>query len=127
MRDIDTAIKVMKQVKQFGMELAIDDFGTGYSSLSNLRLFPLDRLKIDRSFTMELGVNNDSTEITLTILAMAKNLGLKIIAEGVETLEQADFLRRNGCQEFQGYLYFRPMSADMVTEMLLTKAALSSH
>ena len=127
MRDIDTAIKVMKQVKQFGMELAIDDFGTGYSSLSNLRLFPLDRLKIDRSFTMELGVNNDSTEITLTILAMAKNLGLKIIAEGVETLEQADFLRRNGCQEFQGYLYFRPMSADMVTEMLLTKAAVSSH
>lgn len=125
MRDIDTAIDVMKQVKQYGMELAIDDFGTGYSSLSNLRHFPLDRLKIDRSFTMELGTNNDSTEITLTILAMARNLGLKIIAEGVETREQAEFLRRNGCQEFQGYLYYRPVSADMVTEMLLAKSALS--
>ena len=125
MRDIETAIKVMKQVKQYGMELAIDDFGTGYSSLSNLRHFPLDRLKIDRSFTMELGDNNDSTEITLTILAMAKNLGLKIIAEGVETQEQAEFLRRNGCNEFQGYLYYRPVSADMVTEMLLAKSSIS--
>ena len=126
MRDIDSAIKVMKQVKHVGMELAIDDFGTGYSSLSNLRHFPLDRLKLDRSFTMELGVNKDTTEITLTILAMAKNLGLKIIAEGVETNEQADFLRRNGCHEFQGFLYYRPVSADMVTELLLAKASLHS-
>lgn len=125
MRDIDIAIKVMKQVKKYGMELAIDDFGTGYSSLSNLRHFPLDRLKLDRSFTMELGDKMDTTEITLTILAMARNLGLKIIAEGVETREQAEFLRRNGCQEFQGYLYYRPVSADMVTEMLLAKSAIN--
>ena len=125
MRDIDTAINVMKQVKKSGMELAIDDFGTGYSSLSNLRHFPLDRLKIDRSFTMELGTDNGSAEITLTILAMAKNLGLKIIAEGVETHEQAEFLRLNGCHEFQGFLYYRPVSADMATELLLTNSAIS--
>ncbi len=125
MRDINTAIKVMKQVKHFGMDLAIDDFGTGYSSLSNLRHFPLDRLKLDRSFTMELGVNTETTQITLTILAMAKNLGLKIIAEGVENQEQAEFLRQNGCQEFQGYLYYRPLSADMATEILLAKSVVN--
>jgi diguanylate cyclase (GGDEF)-like protein len=118
MHDINTAVKVMKNIKQYGVELAIDDFGTGYSSLSSLRHFPLDRLKIDQSFTREIGVVNEATEITLTILAMAKQLNLSVIAEGVETQDQADFLRQNGCDEFQGYLYGRPASAAETTLLL---------
>jgi predicted signal transduction protein with EAL and GGDEF domain len=121
MHDMNNALTAMHQIKQYGMELAIDDFGTGFSSLSNLRHFPLDRLKLDRSFTMEIGVNPDTTEITLTILAMAKNLGLGIIAEGVETPEQAEFLRHHGCDEFQGFLYGKPVTAEEVTNMLLAQ------
>jgi len=120
MFNLDNAVKMMSQIKQEGIELAIDDFGTGYSSLSNLRHFPLDRLKIDQSFTREIGVNNDATEITLTILAMAKHLGLKVIAEGVETIEQAEFLRKHGCDEFQGFLFSRPVPAEKLTVLLKT-------
>lgn len=118
MQDLDAAVKVMRQIKQEGMELAIDDFGTGYSSLSSLRHFPLDRLKIDQSFTREIGKNNNATEITLTILAMGKRLGLEIIAEGVETIEQAEFLREHGCDEFQGFLFSKPLSAKDLTLLL---------
>jgi diguanylate cyclase (GGDEF)-like protein len=119
MRDLEGAIKVMHQIKHGGMELAIDDFGTGYSSLSNLRHFPVNRLKIDQAFTREIGKSKDATEITLTILAMGKRLGLGIIAEGVETLEQAEFLRENGCDEFQGYLYSKPLSGEELTQILV--------
>ena len=112
MHDMDNAIKVMQEIKEQGMELAIDDFGTGYSSLSSLRNFPLNRLKIDQSFTREIGRNEDATEITLAILAMGKQLGLSVIAEGIETVEQARFLRQQGCDEFQGYLYSRALSAE---------------
>lgn len=118
MNDVDKAIGLMKRLKEHGMELAIDDFGTGYSSLSNLRHFPLDRLRIDRAFTREIGESMDATEITLTILAMANQLGLKVIAEGVETEEQAEFLRRHGCHEFQGYLYGHPVPADEIAPRL---------
>jgi diguanylate cyclase (GGDEF)-like protein len=118
MHDMDNAIQVMQEIKQQGMELAIDDFGTGYSSLSSLRNFPLNRLKIDQSFTREIGENVDATEITLTILAMGKQLGLSVIAEGIETVEQADFLRQHGCDEFQGYLYSRPLPAEQILPLL---------
>ncbi|RDE24832.1 EAL domain-containing protein [Motiliproteus coralliicola] len=118
MSEVDRAITVMRRIKQQGMELAIDDFGTGYSSLSNLRNFPLDRLKIDQAFTREIGNSHDSSEITLTILAMGRRLGLKVIAEGVETEEQAEFLRWHGCDEFQGYLYGRPMDAEKIEQLL---------
>ncbi len=118
MQDMDRAVQVMKQIKLQGMELAIDDFGTGYSSLSSLRHFPLDRLKIDQSFTRDIGKDKNSTEITLTILAMGKKLGLSVIAEGVETQEQADFLRRHGCDEFQGFFYGKPMPANELSKLL---------
>jgi len=118
MHDVNNAIQIMHQIKLYGVELAIDDFGTGYSSLSSLRHFPIDRLKIDQSFTREIGRNADTTEITLTILAMAKQLGLNVIAEGVETQDQADFLRQHGCDEFQGYLYGRPVPAENITHLL---------
>lgn len=118
MHDMDNAIQVMKEIKQQGMELAIDDFGTGYSSLSSLRNFPLNRLKIDQSFTREIDKNIDATEITLTILAMGKQLGLSVIAEGIETVEQAHFLRQHGCDEFQGYLYSRALPAKKILPLL---------
>lgn len=118
MWDMETAIKMMKQIKQQGIILAIDDFGTGYSSLSNLRHFPLDRLKIDKSFTQEIGASNDSTEITLTILTIGKRLGMSVIAEGIETQEQASFLRNNGCDEFQGFMYSHPLPVDKMTQLL---------
>lgn len=118
MYDLDNAVKVMRQIKEEGMELAIDDFGTGYSSLSSLRHFPLDRLKIDKSFTREIGKNNDATEITLTILTMAQRLGLGVIAEGIETKEQAEFLRAHGCDEFQGFLFSKPLPSKELTLLL---------
>ena len=118
MHDMDNAVQVMQTIKQQGMELAIDDFGTGYSSLSSLRNFPLDRLKIDQSFTREIGKNADATEITLTILAMGKQMGLAVIAEGIETIEQARFLRQHGCDEFQGYLYSRALPAEKILALL---------
>ncbi|BBB27062.1 EAL domain-containing protein [Amphritea japonica] len=118
MWDMETAIKMMNQIKQQGIILAIDDFGTGYSSLSNLRHFPLDRLKIDKSFTQEIGTSSGSTEITLTILTIGKRLGMSVIAEGIETQEQATFLRNNGCDEFQGFMYSHPLPADKMTQLL---------
>jgi EAL domain-containing protein (putative c-di-GMP-specific phosphodiesterase class I) len=118
MHDMNSAVQLMQHIKSYGVELAIDDFGTGYSSLSSLRHFPIDRLKIDQSFTREIGVSDDTTEITLTILAMAKHLGMKVIAEGVETAEQAELLMKNGCDEFQGYLYGKPVTADEIGQML---------
>ncbi|MFK7829533.1 MAG: putative bifunctional diguanylate cyclase/phosphodiesterase [Congregibacter sp.] len=123
MRDVESAIRVMHTMKDFGLELAIDDFGTGYSSLSSLRDFPVDRLKIDITFVREIGKRKDAEEITGTIIAIARQLDLKIIAEGVETPEQAAFLCEHGCDELQGYLFARPMPAEEISD-LLAKSAL---
>lgn len=126
MGDMDNAIRMMAQIKQQGILLAIDDFGTGYSSLSNLRSYPFDRLKIDKSFTQEIGTSNDSTEITQTILTIGKRLGMKVIAEGVETREQADFLRDNGCDEFQGFMFSKPQPAANITQLLRQGAVIKT-
>lgn len=123
MRDINNAIQVMDTLKSSGLLLAIDDFGTGYSSLSSLRDFPLDRLKIDMTFVREIGQSKDAEEITLTIIAIARQLGLKVIAEGVETQQQADFLREHGCDELQGYLFARPMPAAQLSDLLAKSAS----
>ncbi|MCP3852759.1 MAG: EAL domain-containing protein [Gammaproteobacteria bacterium] len=116
--NLDNTLLIMQKLKQQGVELAIDDFGTGYSSLSNLRHFPLNRLKIDQSFIRDIGKDDVANEIALTIITMGKRLGLKVIAEGVEKSEQAEFLRENGCDEFQGYLYSKPLPANDMTNML---------
>ncbi|NVJ58923.1 MAG: EAL domain-containing protein [Gammaproteobacteria bacterium] len=104
MRDVEQAIKTLQRMKRMGLQIAIDDFGTGYSSLSYLRRFPLDSLKIDRTFIDEVCVDPDDTAITLAIISMAKSLRLKVIAEGVETTQQWGFLCQHGCDEVQGFL-----------------------
>ncbi len=108
----DAAEGQMAALKNQGIQLAIDDFGTGYSSLANLRRFPLDKLKIDQSFVRDIPHDPAAMEITATIIAMAKNLRLAVLAEGVETTAQLDFLTGRGCDSCQGYLYSRPLAAD---------------
>ena len=111
MKDIDRTITTLEYLKNTGITLAIDDFGTGYSSLSYLKRFPIDALKIDRSFVMDLGASNDGATICATIIAMARQLGLTVIAEGVETNEQVEFLRTQNCDQIQGFLFSKPLTA----------------
>jgi diguanylate cyclase (GGDEF)-like protein len=120
MQNLAEATQAMRLLKEQGVKLAIDDFGTGYSSLSNLRHFPLDRIKIDQSFTREFQQDENVKEITLTIIDMAKRLKLKVIAEGVETEAQADYLQQHGCDGLQGYYYSHPVPASQLSEILDT-------
>jgi EAL domain-containing protein (putative c-di-GMP-specific phosphodiesterase class I) len=106
------AIQTLQQIANMGIELAIDDFGTGYSSLSYLKKFPINKLKIDKSFVDGLPCDEDDSGITKAIISLAKSLNLKVIAEGVETQEQKDFLVQNGCENIQGYFYAKPMPCD---------------
>ncbi|MDA8156516.1 MAG: EAL domain-containing protein [Actinomycetota bacterium] len=110
--DAEEAIKMMKALKDMGVYLSIDDFGTGYSSLSYLKRFPLDKLKVDISFTRDIGVDTNSASITQAIIALAHSLNLKAIAEGVENKAQLDFLLEHGCDEIQGYYFSTPLPAD---------------
>jgi EAL domain-containing protein (putative c-di-GMP-specific phosphodiesterase class I) len=110
--DPEGAIRIMEQLDQLGVQLSVDDFGTGYSSLSYLKRFPIDKLKIDQSFVRDLGRDPGSALIVSGVIAMARALGLKTTAEGVETAEQAALLAREGSDEVQGYWYARPMPAD---------------
>jgi EAL domain-containing protein (putative c-di-GMP-specific phosphodiesterase class I) len=112
MQAADPAVEKLRSLDALGVKVAIDDFGTGYSSLSYLRQFTVDRLKIDRSFVHDLPGNNDAEAIAAAIVAMGLSLGLRIIAEGIETEAQAEFLQRISCKEGQGYLYARPMAID---------------
>jgi diguanylate cyclase (GGDEF)-like protein len=112
MQGAEPALEKLRQLDALGVKVAIDDFGTGYSSLSYLRQFTVDRLKIDRSFVRDLPGNNDAEAIAAAIVAMGLSLGLRIIAEGVETEAQAEFLQRISCKEGQGYLYAWPMAID---------------
>ncbi len=119
MADIDSTIAILGQLKSLGVGLSIDDFGTGYSSLSHLRRFPLDELKIDRSFVDGLGRNPEDTAIVAAVIAMAHALELRVVAEGVETLEQLERLRTLGCEEVQGYYFSRPLPHDALEEFLI--------
>ena len=107
--DIDDTILKMQALRKLGVRFSMDDFGTGYSSLSNLKKLPFNQLKIDQSFICELSTNPDDAVIVQTIIAMAGNLGMEVIAEGVETKEQRDFLEQHGCLLFQGYLFSKPV------------------
>ncbi|WP_024953971.1 EAL domain-containing protein [Sulfurospirillum arcachonense] len=112
------AIHLFKKLKNHGITLSIDDFGTGYSSLSYLKKLPVDKLKIDRSFIMDIPNDKEDMAITSTIIAMSKSLGLSVIAEGIETQEQHAFLKKEGCYEGQGYLYSRPIDIISLKEFL---------
>jgi diguanylate cyclase (GGDEF)-like protein/PAS domain S-box-containing protein len=118
MRDADNAIAVVQQLKEMGIGCAIDDFGTGYSSLSVLKRFPIQKLKIDRSFVMDVSTDPNDAAIVDAIIAMARALKLKVIAEGVEYREHLDFLRRLGCDQMQGYLFSRPLPGDAMRTLL---------
>ena len=111
MHDIDRVIGIMDRINALGVALSLDDFGTGYSSLSYLKRFPIHTLKIDRSFTTGIPLDASDCAIASTIISIGRQLGHRVIAEGVETLEQLDFLRRSGCDEVQGYLYAAPLPA----------------
>jgi diguanylate cyclase (GGDEF)-like protein/PAS domain S-box-containing protein len=104
----DEILKKIEKIKSLGIKIAIDDFGTGYSSLSYLKKFPMDKLKIDQCFVRDIP-DNDNGAIAKVVIGLAKSLNMKVIAEGVETKEQVEFLKKNGCEEIQGYYYGRPM------------------
>jgi EAL domain-containing protein (putative c-di-GMP-specific phosphodiesterase class I) len=110
--DAEQALDLMRELKQIGVTLSIDDFGTGYSSLNYLRRFPIDLLKIDGSFIRDVTRNRGDAAITTTIAVMAKSLRLGILAEGVETREQARFLKTIGCHDMQGFLFGGPVPAE---------------
>ncbi len=105
MEDLESGLEILKQIKKLGVRLAMDDFGTGYASLSHLKRFPIDRLKIDRTFIRDVASDRDDAALVRAIITLAHNLGIKVIAEGVETREQQDFLADVGCDQAQGYLY----------------------
>ncbi|MGO4380798.1 putative bifunctional diguanylate cyclase/phosphodiesterase [Pseudoduganella sp. RAF53_2] len=119
MHNIDRVIGIMDRLTAQGITLSLDDFGTGYSSLSYLKRFPIDTLKIDRSFTTGIPGDTNDCAIASTIISIAQQLRHKVIAEGVETVEQLAFLKDSGCDEVQGYLFSRPLPADEFEQALL--------
>ncbi len=112
------AVKLLSAIKRMGVRLAIDDFGTGYSSLGQLKHFPIDTLKVDRSFIREIPNDTEDKAITEAIIAMGKTLSLTVVAEGVETEEQARFLRERACDEMQGYYFSKPVAPEKFAELL---------
>ena len=119
MRDVGSAMQMLNDLKRLGLCIAVDDFGTGYSSLNYLKQFPIDILKIDRSFVDGLPDGEQDAQIARAIIAMAHSLNMMVIAEGVESQAQLEFLREHGCDEVQGYLLGRPMSAQKLSEQLM--------
>ncbi|CAN7389835.1 EAL domain-containing protein [Pseudoduganella sp. LjRoot289] len=127
MTDVEEAVDTLNAFKALGVQLSIDDFGTGYSSLSYLQRFPIDVLKIDRSFVGDITESADKGAIANAIIAMAHNLGISVIAEGVETEAQCDMLSQNLCDEIQGYWFSRPVAADAIETMLQEKKTLPAN
>ena len=122
MRNVSRAIKVLDAIQSRGIRLAIDDFGTGYSSMSLMKQFPIDTIKIDRSFVRDLPNDSEDQAITQAIISMGKALGMTVIAEGVETVEQQAFLRSHACDEMQGYLFSKPLPPAQLAEPAAVRA-----
>jgi EAL domain-containing protein (putative c-di-GMP-specific phosphodiesterase class I) len=110
----EQAVSILRELKDTGVRISIDDFGTGYSSLSYLKRFPIDTLKIDRSFVVDLPDDKESVAIARSIIALAKNLGLQVLAEGVENRSQLEFLTAEGCDRIQGFFFSRPVPAGQI-------------
>jgi EAL domain-containing protein (putative c-di-GMP-specific phosphodiesterase class I) len=126
MRDVARAIAVLDAIRGRGIRIAIDDFGTGYSSMSLMKQFPIDTLKIDRSFVRDLPDDTEDRAIAQAIISMGQALGMTIVAEGVETVAQETFLRAHGCDEMQGFLFSRPLVADALADLLRPAPQLAS-
>ncbi|GED34755.1 EAL domain-containing protein [Brevibacillus centrosporus] len=120
MMDAAVSAEILRELDEFGVKISLDDFGTGYSSLSYLKQFPIHKLKIDRSFISDITRNASDQAIVATIISMAKHLNMEVIAEGIETKGQLDFLTENSCQEIQGYYFSRPLPAQEVEAAFFT-------
>jgi EAL domain-containing protein (putative c-di-GMP-specific phosphodiesterase class I) len=118
MQDAERTTRILTELKALGLGTSIDDFGTGYSSLSYLIRLPLDILKLDRSFVSRMDKNKESRQIVHTIISLADNLGMDVVAEGIETVEQADELKLLGCQYAQGYFFSKPINKGSVEALL---------
>ncbi|WP_192804960.1 bifunctional diguanylate cyclase/phosphodiesterase [Noviherbaspirillum aerium] len=127
MQNPEEAIEVLAHLKGMGLRLAIDDFGTGYSSLSHLQRFPVDRLKIDQSFVRDIGADPNDAIIARAVISLGHSLGLSVIAEGVSNHEQLAFLKENGCDEMQGFLFSMPVPIDELISLLRSNRTLAMH
>lgn len=116
------AVKILNQLDELGVKIALDDFGTGYSNLSYLSRLPLHYLKIDQSFVQRSLSDNNDAEIVRAIISLSDSMGLKVVAEGIETEEQFEFLRSHRCDVGQGYLFSRPLPAKMVYRLLSARS-----
>jgi EAL domain-containing protein (putative c-di-GMP-specific phosphodiesterase class I) len=123
MDDVQSGLALMNEIKALGVTLSIDDFGTGYSSLAYLKRFPLDELKIDRSFVIDLPGHAADVAIARTIVELGHSLGMSVTAEGVETVQQLQCLQQLGCDQCQGYLFSKPVPAPALMELLKADAA----
>jgi EAL domain-containing protein (putative c-di-GMP-specific phosphodiesterase class I) len=118
-RDVESTLRVLTKLKRLGIGIAIDDFGIGYSSLATLQSFPLSTIKIDRSLVAGLCAGAENRELAESVIAMGKSLSLTVVAQGVETRAQAEFLREYACDELQGFYLNRPLPADEFAKLLL--------
>ncbi|KPB25433.1 GGDEF domain-containing protein [Pseudomonas syringae] len=124
MIDPESAVEILRDIKSYGISLSVDDFGTGYSSLAYLKRFPLDALKIDRAFIKDITSNHEDAAITRAVIVLAHELGLKVIAEGVETVDQLELLVAYGCDQMQGYLFSKPVISDECAAMIKSSRSL---
>jgi EAL domain-containing protein (putative c-di-GMP-specific phosphodiesterase class I) len=122
MKNLDASVLVLRHLQAAGVAVAMDDFGTGYSSLSRISHLPLARLKIDKSFVRSIGDGDDGSELARAVIALGRALQLEVIAEGVETPQQLEFLRAERCGEYQGYLGGRPMPAEHILRLMESAA-----
>lgn len=121
-QETDFIVDILNQLKEVGVSIAIDDFGTQYSSLSRLKQLPIDRLKIDMEFIQALEKSDKDKAITVTVINLAKSLGLDVLAEGVETEPQLNFLNQKMCDHVQGFYYYKPMPAEEIEKILIELA-----